>query len=54
MFTAQGFWRDHVDVAARAMPGHVYSADNQADDPDVHRMLNLQNQPSFIWLDHIQ
>jgi tetratricopeptide (TPR) repeat protein len=50
-FTAQHFWRDHQNVASKAMPHHVYSQNNQEDDADVHRVLNLRNPPSYIWVD---
>ena len=51
-FTAQRFWREHLDVASKAMPHHIYSQSNRADDTDVQRVLNLQNPPSYIWLEH--
>ena len=51
-FAAQSFWRDHLSVASKAMPSHVYSQGNKEDDTDVHRMLNLRNPPSYIWIEH--
>lgn len=51
-FTAQQFWREHLDLASKAMPHHIYSDGNHADDADVQRILNLQNPPSYIWLEH--
>ncbi len=50
-FTAQHYWRDHLNVASKAMPRHVYSQDNLQDDADVHRVLNLRNPPSYIWIE---
>ena len=53
-FVAQQFWRDHLDVASKAMPSHVYSQNNREDDSNVQRMLNLRNPPSYIWVDHYE
>lgn len=49
---AQKFWRENLNVASEAMPGHTHSQDNQADDADVRRVLQLQNPPSYIWVEH--
>ncbi|ADW69521.1 Tetratricopeptide TPR_1 repeat-containing protein [Granulicella tundricola MP5ACTX9] len=49
---AQRFWREHLDIASEAMPGHTHSPGNERDDADVHKVLNLQNPPSYIWVDH--
>ncbi len=48
----QRYWREHLDVASKAMPAHTHSADDLHDDADVHKVLNLQNPPSYIWVDH--
>lgn len=51
-WTAQRFWREHLDVAHQAMPWHTYSDQNKMDDADVQRVLNLQNPPSYIWIEN--
>ncbi len=51
-FIAQRFWREHLDLASKAMPHHTYSEGNKADDADVQRVLNLQNPPSYIWIEN--
>ena len=51
-WVAQRFWREHLDVASEAMPGHTHSAGNALDDADVRRVLQLQNPPSYIWVEH--
>ncbi len=48
----QRFWRDHLDLASEAMPSHTHSPHDVADDVDVKRVLNLQNPPSYIWVEH--
>jgi tetratricopeptide (TPR) repeat protein len=53
-FVIQQFWRDHTATASKSMPGHVYSDNNDADDFNVLRMLNLRNPPSYIWVDHYE
>lgn len=49
---AQRFWREHIDIASEAMPGHTYSPGGTMDDADVHKVLNLQNPPSYIWVEN--
>lgn len=51
-WTAQRFWREHPDLAREAMPAHTHSAGNKHDDADVQQVLNLQNPPSYIWVEH--
>jgi len=51
-WVAQRFWRENLNIASEAMPAHTYSADNLMDDADVHRVLNLMNPPSYIWVEH--
>ncbi len=50
-WTAQRYWRENLDVASEAMPGHTHSAANKMDDADVRRVLQLQNPPSYIWVE---
>ena len=49
---AQRFWRDHLEVAGESMPWHTFSQPGLADDSDVKRVLNLQNPPSYIWIEN--
>ncbi len=51
-WVAQKFWRENLDVASASMPAHTYSEGGKMDDADVHRVLNLQNPPSYIWVEH--
>jgi len=51
-WTAQRYWRDNLTVAAEAMPTHTHSAGGLHDDADVRRVLQLQNPPSYIWVEH--
>ncbi len=51
-WVAQRFWREHLNVASESMPWHTYSQSDAMDDANVHRVLNLQNPPSYIWIEH--
>jgi tetratricopeptide (TPR) repeat protein len=51
-WVAQKFWREHLSVASESMPTHTFSQTGLGDDSDVRRMLNLQNPPSYIWVEH--
>ncbi len=51
-WVAQKFWREHLNVASESMPTHTFAQTGLMDDSDVHRMLNLQNPPSYIWVEH--
>ena len=51
-WVAQKFWREHLSVASEAMPAHTYTQTGLADDSNVRRMFDLQNPPSYIWVEH--
>jgi len=51
-WVAQRYWRENLTIAHESMPSHTYSAGDLMDDADVRRVLNLQNPPSYIWVDH--
>jgi tetratricopeptide (TPR) repeat protein len=48
----QRYWRENPDVARKSMPAHTYSPGDAFDDANVQRVLDLQNPPSFIWIEH--
>jgi Tfp pilus assembly protein PilF len=48
----QRYWRENPDIARKSMPAHTYSPGDAFDDANVKRVLDLQNPPSFIWIEH--
>ncbi|HEY4358888.1 MAG TPA: tetratricopeptide repeat protein [Acidobacteriaceae bacterium] len=45
------YWRGHHDVAAEVTPGHVHG-DSGTTATEVERILNTQNPPSMVWIQH--
>jgi tetratricopeptide (TPR) repeat protein len=51
-WVAQRFWREHQVIASESMPAHTFTQTGLPDDADAKRLLNLQNPPSYIWIEH--
>lgn len=45
------YWRGHHDVAAEVTPGNIHG-ENGATAQEVERILNTQNPPSMVWIQH--
>ncbi|RXH58424.1 tetratricopeptide repeat protein [Granulicella sibirica] len=46
-----GYWRGNLDVAWEVTPGHVHGVDG-LEDEETKRILNTQNPPSMVWIQH--
>ncbi len=51
-WTAQAYWRLHPELASKSMPAHTFSEGDRMDDADLSRVLQLQNPPSYLWVEH--
>jgi tetratricopeptide (TPR) repeat protein len=48
----QAYWRDHLGLAREAVLDHVHGLQDADDAKSLAKILNTQNPPSYIWIQH--
>lgn len=48
----QSYWRNHPEVANEVVLNHVHGLQDAADARAREKILNTQNPPSYVWIQH--
>lgn len=52
MWRVQSYWRNHLDLANEVVLDHVHGLQDAKQSEEIDKILNTQNPPSYIWIQH--